>query len=213
MKKKFKLSFIKSIIKSDFFISTRVRNLSKNSKFESRYKDKMVFMLNIWTLYLELKAMTRMIRFHYTSLTPKGKLIVFLSNELYSELAKNFIKRYKLEKAFSTTADVPLKRENIATRYIRTVLYLSNSYNLDKLSKMLFRQRILLTTLFNLRSQKATTNYSMYSVMNLLDHNKKLLFLLSLLEISSKVKPKIKTKVKPKVKLKAKPKAKVKAKL
>lgn len=188
MKKKFKLSFIKAIIKSDFFISTRVRNLSRNSKFESRYRDKMVFMLNIWTLYLELKAMTRMIRFHYTSLSRRAKLILFLNNELYSELAKSFIKEYKLEKAFSTSGDVPLRRENIATRHIKTILYLSNSYNLDKLTKMLFRQRILLVSLFNLRNQKATTNHSVYSVTNLLDHNKKLLFLLSLLEISSKTK-------------------------
>jgi len=186
MKKKFKLSFIKAIIKSDFFISTRVRNLSKNCKFESKYKDKMVFMLNIWTLYLELKSMTRMIRFHFTKLSSEAKLLLFLSEESHNELAKSFFRDYKVSNVVSVREAIPLRREDLLNSDIKTVVYLSNRYNLDKLTRMLTQQKILLTSLFNLRSKKGTTNLSFYTVTNLLDHNKKLLFLLSLLQISAK---------------------------
>lgn len=177
MKKTLKLSLVKAIIKSDFFIVNKVNALPKNNKYKLHYKNKMLFSLNIQSLCLEIKSMSRMFRHYFKRLPNKSKFLIN-SKEDFHFLIENFIKNYYLLNY--------IYYSNYTTKNLdqntKSVLFLNDVSNLEKLKKKFIQQQILFVTIFDLNQNNYRINSSFFFIKNTIDNNKKLLFILALLE-------------------------------
>ena len=175
MKKKVDLSLYKSLVNSDFFLVSRphfLKNLNSGIDFSGNG----FLLLDIFYLIKEIKQFIRLLRF--LSKIPKSQLIILLKNKHLMFLIDHYFNIYKqgfdiiTKKSYSVEINEP--------GVLKMIISDSKIMN-QKIEKNLEYHKFFLVNIMDLK--EFATNFSFYNIQNVLDTNKKLYFILSLLEL------------------------------
>jgi len=189
MKKQLKLHFSENLILSDFFlIHSSKKALKLNSSVS--LKNQKYFLLDIFKLQKELKQFIRMIRFLCVDLRtacPPQFLFLNTENSEYPNLIKHFFDTYiKKDLGFNGDYQNVSKRDLTEKSIITTVakkilISFTDLINSQAVASSFFNNKLFLINIMNIRSGTLKSS-SFYSINNLIDTNRKIFFILTLIE-------------------------------
>lgn len=185
MKKQLNLTFCENLIFSDFFLIQAPKKSLKLNRSVS-LKRQNYFLLNIFKLQKELKQFLRMLQLLCLSLQTRKNMPRFLFfNSIdfdHSELIVQFFDSYIEEAAIENVSERDLTEKLMFNTSSKQILIsfmdLTNSRNpID-----FFYRKLFLVNTMNIRSKNSIKQSSFYGINNIIDTNRKIFLILSLIE-------------------------------
>jgi hypothetical protein len=185
MKKQLNLTFCENLIFSDFFLIQAPKKSLKLNRSVS-LKRQNYFLLNIFKLQKELKQFLRMLQLLCLSLQTRKNMPRFLFfNSIdfdHSELIVQFFDSYIEEAAIENVSERDLTEKLMFNTSSKQILIsfmdLTNSRNpID-----FFYHKLFLVNTMNIRSKNSIKQSSFYGINNIIDTNRKIFLILSLIE-------------------------------
>jgi len=179
MKKKLNLNLCENIIAFDFFLVTQER---QQKPFDARHRlnNKNYISINVLSLAKEIKQFIRLLNFFSKKIgLDKNLLLFLLENKQQDSISSQYFSKYSANSSVDISFLKRYTAESFKTDQKKLLISSLKSKN-KNIENILCMDQVFLNFLVDLCKHNKDT--SVYHIYNSLDNNKKLYFLLSLIE-------------------------------